>query len=195
MGVAGCTKIQMQLEKHIKEGFHSKSMELKWVRRRRSSNNSKSSQIDDTKLLMSQAIKSTFPIYISTNPQHVDPHELQKLCADCNHSCHRFPNFVNSHGVVVESVDIHKLRVALSHSAVLASVFCKPHHVVDDGDGGGDFTSAADSPSSIIGMADFLQSVTPVTPFDGRLVGFGRAVSDFGLTGSIYDVMVTIVVR
>lgn len=46
--------------------------------------------------------------------------------------------------------------------------------------------------SSIMGMAGFWLRVTPVTPFDGELVGFGRAVSDSGLTASIYDVMVTL---
>lgn len=30
----------------------------------------------------------------------------------------------------------------------------------------------------------------PVSPSDGKLVGFGRAVSDEGLTASIHDVVV-----
>lgn len=34
---------------------------------------------------------------------------------------------------------------------------------------------------------------TPVSPSRDQLVGFGRAVSDFGLTASIYDVMVTLI--
>ncbi|KAF7816583.1 acetyltransferase NSI [Senna tora] len=167
------------------EGFRAKSMELRWIRR---SSSKTSSQID-TKLLR-RTIGSTFPIYISTDPRHIDPHELQQLYADCNHSCYRFPNYVDSHGRV-EPVDIHKLRVALSHSAVLVSVFCKPHNInVEEDDGGRNFAFAADSSSSILGMTDFLQSVTPVSPVDGQLVGFGRAVSDCGLTASIYDVMV-----
>lgn len=36
----------------------------------------------------------------------------------------------------------------------------------------------------------FERVVMPVTPFNSQLVGFGRAVSDQGLTASIYDVMV-----
>lgn len=40
-------------------------------------------------------------------------------------------------------------------------------------------------------MWDLWQTVVePVTPQNGELVGFGRAVSDMGLTASIYDVMV-----
>lgn len=187
MGVAVRTKIHMQLlQSQMIEGFRSTSMEVRWVRRR----SCKTSQID--RKLLSPAFSSPFPIYISTDPRHIDPRELQKLYADCNHSCYRFPNYVDSHGRV-EPVDIHKLRVALSHSAVLVSIFCKPHHVVvDDDDDRGNLTIAAESSPSILGMVDFLQSVTPVTPVDGQLVGFGRAISDCGLTASIYDVMVTI---
>ncbi|XP_028795965.1 uncharacterized protein LOC114751457 isoform X1 [Neltuma alba] len=175
-------KIQMRLEKQAMVGFQSAYMELRWIRRR-------STQISQTDgKLLSPAIRPPFPIYISTDPKHIDLHQLQQLYANCNHSCHRFPNYVDSHGRV-EPVDIHKLGVALSHSAVLVSVFCKPHHIVDD-DGDSDSTSSTDSSKTIMGMADFLQSVTPVSPFDGQLVGFGRAISDCGLTASIYDVMV-----
>ncbi|XP_061356656.1 GCN5-related N-acetyltransferase 3, chloroplastic [Gastrolobium bilobum] len=165
MGVAAHT--QIQLEKHVLEGFVSKSMELKWVRRRIS----KSSHLEkgNKKLL-----RPMFPIHISTNPRHVDPHHLRDLYANCNHSCHRFPNHVRPEP---EPVDIHKLRVALSHSAVLVSVFCKPHHVVPHDD------AFANS----LSMVDFF---TPVTPSHDQLVGFGRAVSDCGLTASIHDVMV-----
>lgn len=37
--------------------------------------------------------------------------------------------------------------------------------------------------------------MAPVTPENGRLIGFGRAVSDLGLTASIYDIMVHPVFR
>lgn len=37
---------------------------------------------------------------------------------------------------------------------------------------------------------DWFRRVVPVTPENGTLVGFGRAVSDGGLTASIYDVVV-----
>ena len=39
-----------------------------------------------------------------------------------------------------------------------------------------------------------MESVMPVTPSNGQLVGFGRAVSDLGLTASIYDVMVLVLI-
>ncbi|XP_019430951.1 PREDICTED: uncharacterized protein LOC109338220 [Lupinus angustifolius] len=174
MGVPTQSHIQI----HITECFVSKSMELKWVRRKFT----KSSQLqkkNNNHLLLTPPL---FPIYISTHPPHVDPHRLQKLFTDCNHSCHMFQN-----DAVVEPVDIHKLRIALSNSAVVVSVFCKPHHVYADGDA----DEAIKMSSSVMGVAGLLQSVTPVTPSDGELVGFGRAVSDFGLTASIYDVMVT----
>ncbi|KAI9102115.1 hypothetical protein K1719_023625 [Acacia pycnantha] len=180
--VAVRMKIRMQFKKQPMKGFQSAYMELRWIRRR----STQTSQIDRKRL--TPAMRPPFPIYFSTDPKHADLHQLQQLYADCNHSCYRFPNYVGSHGRV-ESVDIHKLRVALSHSAVVVSVFCKPQHIVDD-DGDGDFTSSADSSKTIMGVTDFLQSVTPVSPYDGHLVGFGRAISDCGLTASIYDVMV-----
>ncbi|TKY73972.1 acetyltransferase NSI [Spatholobus suberectus] len=162
MEVAAHTQTQLQLEKHVIEGFGSKSMELKWVRRR----TSESSQLEKTK-----PSRPLFPIYISTDPRHVDPHRLRDLFADCNHSTHRFPTRP-------EPVDIRKLRIALSHSAVLVSVFCNPQHV-----------NAVPHHSSMVTspITDFF---TPVSPSRDQLVGFGRAVSDYGLTASIYDVMV-----
>ncbi|KAJ1387504.1 GNAT domain [Sesbania bispinosa] len=113
---------------------------------------------------------------IEMDPRHVDPNRLQDLYATCNHSCHRFPNLLQP-----QPLDIHKLRIALSHSALLVSVFCKPHHL--------DAFANSSSSNSIMAMAmaDFF---TPLTPSRDQLVGFGRAVSDCGLTASIYDVMV-----
>ncbi|XP_039687631.1 uncharacterized N-acetyltransferase ycf52 isoform X2 [Medicago truncatula] len=149
------------------EVFASKSMELKWVRTR-----TRTRRI--TKTTHKQKTLSTplLPLFISTNPHHLNPHHLQNLCSICNHSFHRFPNLNISD--TPEQVDINKLRIALSHSDVLVSVFCKPHHV--DG--------LDESLSSVV---DFF---TPVSPERDLFVGFGRAVSDFGLTASIYDVMV-----
>ncbi|KAL3025946.1 hypothetical protein AAZX31_04G205700 [Glycine max] len=163
MRVAAQTQTQLQLKKHMIEGFGSKYMELKWVRRR----TSKSSQLEKTKKLSS---KPPFPIYISTDPRHVDPHRLRDLFADCNHSTHRFPTRP-------EPVDIRKLRTALSHSAVLVSVFYNPQHV----------NAVFHQNSSSSSIADIFM---PVSPSRDQLVGFGRAVSDYGLTASIYDVMV-----
>ncbi|CAJ1974522.1 unnamed protein product [Sphenostylis stenocarpa] len=164
MGVAA--QKQLHLEKHVLEGFGSKSMELKWVSRRIS----KSSQLEKTM----KPLSPLFPIYISTDPRHVDPHRLRDLFADCNYSTQKIPTRAEP-----EPVDIHKLRIALSHSAVVVSVFCNLRHVNDV------VPYHGNSSSSLI--EDFL---TPVSPSRDQLVGFGRAISDCGLTASIYDVMV-----
>lgn len=118
------------------------------------------------------------PIFISTNPSHINLHELRDLYSSSNISCHRFPN-VDADGRV-EPVDIHKLRIALRHSSVVVSVFCRPYD--------NDDCTAKSSP--MMGLGDILQRAIPVTPSNGQLVGFGRAVSDQGLTASIYDIMV-----
>ncbi|KAA8539724.1 hypothetical protein F0562_026416 [Nyssa sinensis] len=133
------------------------------------------------------------PIFISTNPAYVNPHHLRDLCAASNHSCHRFPNF-DSDGRV-EPVDVDKLRIALSHSSVMVSVFSKPEVISYYSSSSSNFpkTSSSSPPESskLMGVGgDWFQRVMPVTPSNGQLVGFGRAVSDSGLTASIYDVMV-----
>ncbi|CAL1382035.1 unnamed protein product [Linum trigynum] len=46
----------------------------------------------------------------------------------------------------------------------------------------------------LMGLGDVLQRLIPpdlmISPSNGQLVGFGRAVSDSGLTASIHDVVV-----
>ncbi|CAI9091929.1 OLC1v1027050C1 [Oldenlandia corymbosa var. corymbosa] len=125
----------------------------------------------------------TPPLYISTDSSHVDLRHLQELYALCNHSCHRFPNF-DSHGRV-EPVDNNKLRTALVNSSVVVSVFTKPEFISN-------LPSSAELVIESMGIGGkWIQKVImPVTPDNGRLVGFGRAVSDLGLTASIHDVMV-----
>ncbi|CAK9135916.1 unnamed protein product [Ilex paraguariensis] len=121
-------------------------------------------------------------IFISTNPTHVNPLHLRDLYSHCNHSCHRFPNLGPDGGV--DPVDVDKLRIALSHSFVVVSVFAKTE--VDSNCG------PLSSPEfdDLMGTGgDWVRRVMPSTPSSGRLVGFGRAVSDLGLTASIYDVM------
>ncbi|KAL2339507.1 hypothetical protein Fmac_007447 [Flemingia macrophylla] len=149
MVAIGLSRTQLQ----VTEGFASKSMELKWVRRRTTA-----------KTLHLHNAKPLFPIYISTDPRHVDPQHLRDLFADCNRAFSTRP----------EHLHIRKLAVALSHSAVVVSVFCNLQHL-----------NAVPNHNSSI--ADFF---VPVSPFRDQLVGFGRAVSDYGLTASIYDVMV-----
>lgn len=111
------------------------------------------------------------PLYLSTNPSHLNPLHLRDLYAACNHSCHRFPQ-IDAAGRV-DPVDARKLRTAIANSSVVVSVFTRP-----------------ESPTSVDGGI-WIKRVAPLTPENGRLIGFGRAVSDLGLTASIYDVMVS----
>ncbi|KAH0676515.1 hypothetical protein KY285_024316 [Solanum tuberosum] len=131
-----------------------------------------------TQPTVSQIRPTPPPLFISTNPNDVNPIHLRDLYSVCNHSCHRFPK-LNSEGRV-EPVDIDKLRKALLHSYVVASVFTRP-----------DLAPENVSGSGLTGIGgDWIGKVVPVTPGNGELVGFGRAVSDSGLTAAIYDVMV-----
>ncbi|KAL0303993.1 UNVERIFIED_CONTAM: Histone acetyltransferase TAP1 [Sesamum radiatum] len=126
------------------------------------------------------------PVFISTNPAHVNLHHLRDLYAICNHSCHRFPT-IDAAGRV-EPVDALKLLKALSHSPVVVSVFTKPEFLTTQ-------SSASPEVTTFTGIGgDWIRKVAPVTPESGRLIGFGRAVSDLGLTASIYDVMHDIIV-
>ncbi|KAH9605205.1 hypothetical protein KSS87_019437 [Heliosperma pusillum] len=98
--------------------------------------------------------------FISTNPSNININSLSHLYLSCNHSPHRL--------AVAADVDANKLALAVNHSAVVVSVFAN----VDSSDEKG-----------------WRRPVT-VSPKNGELVGFGRAVSDLGLTASIFDVMV-----
>lgn len=100
-------------------------------------------------------------IFISTKLVDVNPNHLRDLYSLCNHSCHQFPK-------LDEPLDILKLRTAIAHSSVVVSVF-------------------TDHPDS---TGEWVRKLLPVSPENGQLVGFGRAVSDLSLTASIYDVMV-----
>lgn len=111
-------------------------------------------------------------LFITSKLSDIDIHRVRDIYSACNHSCHRFPN-LDADGRV-DPVDLNKLWKALRHSSVVVSVFTQPEF---------------SSPLAGIG-GDWVRTVMPVTPADGQLVGFGRAVSDSGLTASIYDVMV-----
>ncbi|XP_058183751.1 GCN5-related N-acetyltransferase 3, chloroplastic isoform X2 [Rhododendron vialii] len=120
------------------------------------------------------------PLFISTNPTHVNPHHLRDLYTLSNHSCHRFPA-LGADGRP-DPVDLDKLRIALSHSCIVVSVFAKPEVV--------SYYSSSSSENTMGFGGDWLRRVVPVTAENGMLVGFGRAVSDGGLTAAIYDVVV-----
>ncbi|XP_062092287.1 GCN5-related N-acetyltransferase 3, chloroplastic [Humulus lupulus] len=159
--------------KIVLESFSCKTMELKWVVTTPKTHKPKSLSLPQTSL----------PIFISTKPSHVNPDELRGLFGACKLSTHRFPAYADeSCSDTGHIVDVRKLRVALSHSSFVVSVFCKSQDIV---------SVSASEDSSSMGIGDFLQTVMePVTPQNGELIGFGRAVSDMGLTASIYDVMV-----
>ncbi|XP_010536757.1 PREDICTED: uncharacterized N-acetyltransferase ycf52 [Tarenaya hassleriana] len=158
------------------------SMELRWVRRSNGGSDDTSRNPGNFKELNAA---STLPIYISTTKKDVNLQELRDLYLHCNHSCNRLPN-----GSIKEIMDMKKLCTAISHSAVVVSVFCKSH-LIDVS------LSSSLSPSDIgkgnkvvSPLRGVFRDVLPVTPSNGQLVGFGRAVSDCELTASIYDVMV-----
>ena len=66
-------------------------------------------------------------------------------------------------------------------------MFCNLQDEDEDDDGG------KEESLPLMGLGELLRRVvTPVSPSNSQIVGFGRAVSDFGLTASIYDVMVSI---
>ncbi|XP_077223231.1 acyl-CoA N-acyltransferases (NAT) superfamily protein isoform X2 [Tasmannia lanceolata] len=120
--------------------------------------------------------KNPPPIFISTNPSHLNLLQLRDLFNSTNLSCHRFPQF-NSDGRV-KPVDLDKLQIALAHSSVIVSVFCRTK-----------FSSREENDEKLeLGFGELFQRAIPVSESNGQLVGFGRAVSDNGLTASIYDV-------
>ncbi|EOA17351.1 hypothetical protein CARUB_v10005633mg [Capsella rubella] len=159
------------------------SMELRWARRK--SDNAAST------------FPRSIPIYISTLKTDINLEELRNLFSHCNHSCNR----LSENGSNVEKiVDMKKLQTAISHSDVVVSVFCKPRHAdLHDAALYTDEESLASSlyPSEFrrqykdeSSLGDLLHNALPLTPSTGKLVGFGRAYSDYGLTASIHDLMV-----
>ncbi|KAJ1262484.1 hypothetical protein BS78_09G111300 [Paspalum vaginatum] len=121
------------------------------------------------------------PISISMNPALVDPSHLQALMLACAHSCalRLSPAVSASH---VEPVDLRKLRRALAHSFIVVSAFCGARFLTDDSDGEGDG-------QRLLGLGLNL-ALGLGRQEEQRLVGFGRAVSDLGLTASVHDIVV-----
>uniref|UniRef100_A0A0D9WIN7 N-acetyltransferase domain-containing protein n=1 Tax=Leersia perrieri TaxID=77586 RepID=A0A0D9WIN7_9ORYZ len=130
------------------------------------------------------------PISISMDPAHVDPAHLQALMLACSHSCAvRLSPQSSASATAAEPVDLRKLRVALAHSFLVVSVFCSARFLEDgDGDGGGDGDGDGDG-RRLMGLGLGL-GLGLGQREDQRLVGFGRAVSDIGLTASVHDVVV-----
>lgn len=195
--ISGTTCIQiMMIQGGGGGGYPSKSMELRWINstsRRKNLNPNPNPNSGDFGSLKSKPPPLMMPIYISTDPSHVNLQELSELYDRCNHSCHRFPEVDPKTGIVEEVMDLDKLRIALSHSCVVVSVFCKPQHVNVDQIRNQEEQKKKKKTNKLGLFGDLVESVMPVViPSDGQLVGFGRAVSDLGLTASIYDVMVLV---
>ncbi|CAM0950443.1 unnamed protein product [Alopecurus aequalis] len=116
------------------------------------------------------------PISISMDPALVDPAHLQALMLACAHSCAiRLP--APDAAARPEPVDIRKLRTAVAHSFLVVSVFCGARFLEDD-DGGDERRFLGLELDLGLGRRG-----------EQRLVGFGRAVSDMGLTASVHDVV------
>ncbi|KAJ6831634.1 uncharacterized protein M6B38_305175 [Iris pallida] len=116
------------------------------------------------------------PITISLNPSHLDPLHLQRLLSSAAYSPHRFPLLPSSSS----DVDLVKLSLAIAHSSVIVSAFCRRRFLHPDAACGG----------YGFGFEDLFERMGRAPDPDHLLVGFGRAVSDGGLTASIHDVVV-----
>ncbi|CAN6326252.1 unnamed protein product [Urochloa humidicola] len=119
------------------------------------------------------------PISISMDPALVDPAHLQALILACGHSC-ALRLSPGQPSFALEPVDISKLRTALAHSFIVVSVFCGARFLADVGEGD-------DEGQRFLGLGLDLGLGRQE---ERRLVGFGRAVSDLGLTASVHDVVV-----
>ncbi|KAM0853363.1 hypothetical protein ACQ4PT_051122 [Festuca glaucescens] len=118
------------------------------------------------------------PISISMDPALVDPAHVQALMLACAHSCAIRLSAPPDAAARTEPVDIRKLRTALAHSFLVVSVFCGARFLEDD-DGVDDRRFLGLELDLGLGRRG-----------EQRLVGFGRAVSDVGLTASVHDVVV-----
>uniref|UniRef100_A0ACD5XTQ7 Uncharacterized protein n=1 Tax=Avena sativa TaxID=4498 RepID=A0ACD5XTQ7_AVESA len=119
----------------------------------------------------------TPPISISMDPALVDPAHLQALMLACAHSCAIRLSAPDA-AARPEPVDIRKLRIAVAHSFLVVSVFCGARFLEED-DGGDERRFLGLDLDLGLGRRG-----------EQRLVGFGRAVSDVGLTASVHDIVV-----
>lgn len=121
--------------------------------------------------------RAPLPIFISMDRALVDPVHLQALMLACTHSCalRLSPALSVSD---IEPVDLSKLRTALAHSFIVVSVFCGARFLIHVEEREGER-------QRVLGLDLGLERQG-----ERRLVGFGRAVSDLGLTASVHDVVV-----
>ncbi|PUZ63465.1 hypothetical protein GQ55_3G070000 [Panicum hallii var. hallii] len=118
------------------------------------------------------------PISISMDPALVDPAHLQALMLACAHSC-ALRLSPAAPASPVEPVDLGKLRTAIAHSFIVVSVFCGARYLTDAGEGEGE-------EQRFLGLG---LDLGLWRQGEQQLVGFGRAVSDLGLTASVHDVV------
>jgi hypothetical protein len=109
------------------------------------------------------------------DPALVDPAHLQALMLACSHSCAIRLSAPPDAAARPEPVDIRKLRTALAHSFLVVSVFCGARFLEEDDD------------RRFLGLE---LDLGLGRRGEQRLVGFGRAVSDVGLTASVHDIVV-----
>ncbi|XP_031486050.1 probable acetyltransferase TAP2 isoform X2 [Nymphaea colorata] len=119
-------------------------------------------------------------IFLSTDPSNVDLHHLRTLLSSTNQSGHRFPDLLPDGSA--SRPDPKKLAAALRHSFVVVSAFARRNCPLFGDD------PPADGERSL--WWERLEETMPLTASNGRLVGFGRASSDGGLTAAIHDVAV-----
>lgn len=127
------------------------------------------------------------PISISTSPADVDVLRLRELLVSAGHSCHRFPDSA-SEGPA-EPTDVGKLQIAIYHSFIVVSAFCRSRFLPSSG-AVVEERLRQDETSVALGFEHFFGSSFMAPGPDHHLIGFGRAVSDGGLTASIHDVVV-----
>ncbi|KAF3774915.1 hypothetical protein EJ110_NYTH51886 [Nymphaea thermarum] len=121
-------------------------------------------------------------IFLSTDPSNVDLQHLRTLLSSTNQSGHRFPDLLPDGSAT--RPDLKKLAAALRHSFVVVSAFARRNCPLFGDD------PTADGETSP--WWERLEETMPLTASNGRLVGFGRASSDGGLTAAIHDVAVRV---
>ncbi|ONK78328.1 uncharacterized protein A4U43_C02F17390 [Asparagus officinalis] len=118
-------------------------------------------------------------LYLHRYPSHLNPQHLQAPLLSSNFSCHRFPALSSERPASL----VGKLAKAVTHSSVVVSVFCREKFLKGD-------ESPIEGYSTGFGFKEVYERMVSVPDSDHQLVGFGRAVSDGGLTASIHDVVV-----
>ncbi|CAN6469538.1 unnamed protein product [Victoria cruziana] len=120
------------------------------------------------------------PIFLSTDRSNVDLSHLRALLSSTNRSGHYFPDILPDGSAA--QPDPAKSAAALRHSFVVVSAFARRSCPLFGDD------RTIDEESSPWWYR--LEEAMPLSASNGRLVGFGRASSDGGLTAAIHDVSV-----